>query len=238
MSCRRDIGLHHPCLDCPVSVEAVCNVLDAPTLADFRNIGCNVRLAGGQSLFHQGDDANAIFSLTRGVVKLYCDLPDGRRQIVAFHFPGEFIDLCDGAALRCTARAVSPASLCRFDVERFNRFAQTMPTLARSRHGRVISTLVAIQERVALLGRATARERLAAFLNDVLRRFRHSLPGRQHLVHLPMSRVDIADYLGLTKETVCREFTSLRQAGLIRPHARGLLEILDLQRLSALAQIV
>lgn len=175
-----------------------------------------------------------MFSLTSGVVKLYAVLADGRRQIVAFHFPGEFIGFRASGTYHCTAEAVCPATLCQFDANRFRQFEQASPDLGRSRQERVTDDLVAMQERIVLLGRATARERLASFLYDVFRRGqRHSEPPTS-VVSLPMDRDDIADYLGLAKETVSRELSALRRAGVIRRRSRRLFEIADLDRIARL----
>lgn len=235
MGQRTDLSPNHPCLGCRVSAEALCNVLSVGPLAELRNNGRSISLAPGQSLFHQGDKADWVFSLTSGVIKLYSVLPDGRRQIVAFHFPGEFIGFCNHGAYHCTAEAVSPAILCKFAAARFELIEQTSLELGRSRRDRVTRDLAATQDRVLLLGRATARERLASFLYDVFRRCPSVSRGGANLVSLPMDRCDIADYLGLAKETVSRELSALRGAGIIRRRTRRLLEILDLEGIARLA---
>jgi len=86
-----------------------------------------------------------------------------------------------------------------------------------------------------MLGRKTAAERLASFLSDIHRRTGMGEAHDAKLVPLPMSRSDIADYLGLTKETVSREFTRLRTSRIIQPRSSALVEILDLQRMHNLA---
>ncbi|MDE1918421.1 cyclic nucleotide-binding domain-containing protein [Sphingobium sp. HBC34] len=236
--CRRaNLGDKHPCRSCAVSARAVCNTLDVQALAELRNQGGEVRLSQGEALFHQGDRADCVFSLTSGIIQLYALLPDGRRQVIAFHFPGEFIGLCGWGDHHCTAEAVSRATLCRFDAARFEQFARRKAELAQSSQHRLTGDLIAAQNRTVLLGRATARERLACFLHDVHHRSQAGAgagaPG--NVIHLPMSRIDIADYLGLTKETVSREFTALRQARTIRSRPGRQLEILDMARICSLA---
>jgi len=232
---RANLGADHPCRNCDVSAKAVCNTLDERRLADLRNRGCEINLRPEQTLFHQGDRADCVYSLTSGVVKLYADLPDGRRQVVAFHFPGEFIGFCAMPEYHCSAEAVSNATLCRFRTDRFEQFAHEHPALASSRQRRLSNDLVSAQKRAVLLGRATALERLACFLVDVRHR---SQPGSAHApstIQLPMRRADIADYLGVTKETVSRELTALRRAGIIRTRPGRQLEILDDARFNRLA---
>lgn len=229
MECRRaNLGDMHPCRSCAVSARAVCSTLDAPALAELRNQGSEVRLSPGQALFHQGDRADCVFSLTSGIIQLYALLPDGRRQVVAFHFPSEFIGLSGCGGHHCTAEAVSMATLCRFDAARFEQFAGRKTELARSHQRRLTSELIAAQTRTVLLGRATARERLACFLHDVHLRSQAVAGAPRNVIHLPMSRIDIADYLGLTKETVSREFTALRKTQTIRSRPGGQLEILNM----------
>lgn len=235
MGKRSDLDDHHPCRDCAVGATAVCSALDVAALADLRNQGTSIALAAGQPLFHQGDRADCIFSLTSGVVKLYAVLPDGRRQVVAFHFPGEFIGFCEAMDYHCTAEAVCAATLCRFEAGRFEQFARISAELARSRHERVAHDLVRAQTRVVVLGQAAARERLAYFLCDVHSRSLVSSDETSGFVRLPMSRGDIADCLGLARETISREFSALCATGVIRSISRNLLEIRDMDRLRRLA---
>ena len=235
MGRRSNLDDNHPCRECAVSAIAVCSTLDVAALADLRNQGSSIQLAAGQPLFHQGDRADCTFSLTSGVVKLYAVLPDGRRQVVAFHFPGEFIGFCESMDYHCTAEAVCAATLCRFETGRFEHFARIRSELARSRHERVAHDLVRAQTRAMVLGQAAASERLAHFLCDVHRRSQVGSEEASGHVRLPMSRSDIADYLGLAKETVSRELSALRATGVIRSISRSLLEIRDMDRLRRLA---
>jgi CRP/FNR family transcriptional regulator len=223
----------HPCRSCEVSGEALCRALDVETLADFRNQGRRLHLSGGQTLFHQGDPADCVFSLTSGTVKLYAILPDGRRQIVSFLFPGDFVGLEAGPNHGLTAEAVGTASLCRVLARRFEWFADRYPALADARYRLAATELSVAREKMLMLGRKTAPERMASFLSDIQRRAGFRGRDGARLVPLPMSRGDIADYLGLTKETVSRELTNLRKARIIRPLSRTLLEILDSRRLGA-----
>lgn len=226
----------HPCRNCDVRAEALCYALDDETLATFRNQGGSLHLVAGQSLFHQGDPADCVFSLTSGVLKLYAILPDGRRQIVAFLFPGDFMGLDARQTHGFSAEAVSDAVLCRFYKGRFERFVDRHPELANARYLRTASELAFAQEKMVMLVRKTATERVASFLYQLHQRA--AALGVQKdaaMVPLPMSRSDIADYLGLTKETVSREFTRLRSLHVIRQHSLALIEILDPQQMRALA---
>jgi CRP/FNR family transcriptional regulator len=132
-----------------------------------------------------------------------------------------------------SAEAIGEASLCRTLTRRFEWFADHHPALADARYRRAAAELAVAQEKMVMLGRKTAAERMAGFLSDIQRRAGFRGRDGARLVPLPMSRGDIADYLGLTKETVSRELTNLRKARIIRPLSRTLLEILDTRRLGA-----
>lgn len=231
MTRREALNEAHPCADCDVSEEALCRALDTDTLADFRHQGVRIQLAAGQPLFHQGDPADHVFSLTRGVIKLYAILPDGRRQVVAFLFPGDFIGVDTRQNHGFSAEAVSSAVLCRFLKGRFERFAHDHPALADARYRRVAGELAFAQDQIVTLGRKTAVERLAGFLYDIHQRAGLSGRGGAMLVPLPMSRGDIADYLGLRKETISRGLRRMRALRIIWPHSLTLIEILDLPRI-------
>ena len=227
MTKRAMLSKDHPCRSCEVSAEALCRALDVETLADFRNQGRRLHLTTGQALFHQGDPADCVFSLTSGVIKLYAILPDGRRQIVSFLFPGDFVGFETGPSHGFSAEAIGNASLCRVLRSRFEWFVGQNPALADARYRRAADELAVTQEKMVMLGRKTAAERVSGFLSDIQRRAGFRGRDGARLLPLPMSRGDIADYLGLTKETVSRELTNLRKARIIRPLSRTLLEVLD-----------
>lgn len=235
---RADLDRDHPCHYCAVSAAAVCSPLEATALAEFRNLGNQVNLEPGEPLFHQGDCASQVFSLTSGVIKLYSILADGRRQVVAFHYPGEFIGFSEKHQYHCTAEAVVPASLCKFDINRFEEFARIRNDLSRSQRNQLGADLAGSQERTVLLGRASAREKVASFLLDIWQRTGAGTGLPRDLVDLPMSRADIGDYLGLTKETVSRQFSALRRAGVIRYGPARRLVIRDIERIRALAPAI
>jgi CRP/FNR family transcriptional regulator, anaerobic regulatory protein len=168
-------------------------------------------MEAGRLVFAVGDLAEDVHRLTSGMLKLYKLTQDGRRQVVGFMVPGDFLGLAFGRTYAYSAEAITPAAACRFPRARFFRLLEAFPSLEKEILSRTSTELAAAQDQMLLLGRKTARERLASFLLRLAeRRGEHDGP-----IELPMSRGDIADYLGLTSETVSRTFTSLRQAGLI-----------------------
>ena len=168
-----------------------------------------------------------------GTVKVYKLLGDGRRQITGFLFSGDFLGLTHNEAYAYSAEALAPTRLCRFRRRRLEALLVEIPHLEQRLLAMASHELAAAQDQMMLLGRKSARERVVSFilmLSDSATR--HGRPGDP--VFLPMSRSDIADYLGLTTETVSRTVTLLKKQGLI--------ELLDdkqirLSRTSALREI-
>jgi CRP/FNR family transcriptional regulator len=142
---------------------------------------------------------------------LYKLLADGRRQVVGFLVPGDFLGLAFGRTYVHTAEAITPVAACRFPRARFMGLLEEFPALERDILSRTSNELAAAQRQMLLLGRKTARERLASFLVDLAER--SDADGGP--LELPMGRADIADHLGLTIETVSRTFTGLRREGVI-----------------------
>ena len=232
---RESLTQEHPCFGCEVRSVALCGVLGCDDLASFRRLGWSVLLAPGQPLFHEGDSATRVFTLTTGALKLYRLLPDGRRQITGFLFPGDFLGLVAEDEHGCTAEALTEAQLCWFPRGRFSEFVEASPDMERELYLKAAQELSAAQEQILLLGRKTAVERVASFFLNLLERTRGADGEQQPVFDLPMSRVDIADYLGLTKETVSRVLGELRRLQLIRLESLNRVEVLDRRGLAATA---
>ncbi len=187
--------------------------------------------ASKELLFGQGETSARVFSVSRGVVRIYKLLPDGRRQVVGFALAGDFLGLTlqDNHAL--TAEAIEPTAACSFPRAAFRRLVDGNLVALRRMNVIVSQELSAAHDRMMMLGRYTAEEKMAAFLLA----WRDRQRGRAlKIVTLPMSRRDIADYLGLTIETVSRTFTKLERAGVIGIVAGGV-RIADESRAAQLA---
>jgi CRP/FNR family transcriptional regulator len=213
---------------------AVCRSLAGPALDELDALTTRIRLPAGRGLFDEGDPAEALFTLTEGVVKLFKLLPDGRRQITGFLLPGDLLGLAFLRSYAYGAEAVTDSLLCRFPRERFMALLERHPALEKELLSRASSELAAAQEQMLLLGRKSARERVASFLLGLARR--HPGAGATP-VPLPMSRYDIADYLGLTIETVSRELQAAKASGLIDMPDRHHFVVLDRQRLADVAAV-
>jgi CRP/FNR family transcriptional regulator len=221
----------HPCASCPVRLQTFCGKLDERELATFKLLGASGRAVAGQCLFHEDDRAGAVYNLTAGTLKLYRLLPDGRRQIASFRRAGEFIGLTLERVHTHTAEAVERVDFCRFRRDRFDRFVEEHPAIGRELHRKTQEALAAARRQVVLLGRKTAAERLAAFLTGRS----GAATGGRLIVLLPMTRTDIADHLGLTKETVSRTFADFRRRGLIATAPGAGVELLQHAALEQLA---
>ena len=225
-----DLPEGHPCRGCQVRDTAVCGVLGEQDLQSIRRLGCCVHVAAGESLFRQGEPALSVFTVTEGMLKSYKILPDGRRQVTGFHMPGDFVGTSVDDEHAFTAEAVEDCRVCAFPVRRFDAFVEDHQPMERELYIAAARELAEAQQQMVLLGRKTAVERIASFFLTLSER----LKGAQ-VVELPMSRSDIADYLGLTKETVSRVLSDLKGSRIIRLQAIDRIEILDKARLGEIA---
>lgn len=192
-------------------------------------------LAGGQVLFQEGESAAALFEVTQGVVRLCRMMPDGRRSVTGFAFAGGILGLPIGETYAYTAEAIAGCSLRRYTRGAIARLLETSPDFSRRMLAVVSDELSAAQDQMLLLGRKSAAERVASFLLWVARKTGGDGHEPRH-VDLPMSRTDVADYLGLTTETVSREMTKLRQAGVIDLPTPQRVEFLQPQTLQQIAE--
>ncbi len=221
-----DLADEHPCSGCPVRQFAVCNALTQVELADYRQSGVGRRLAEGEALCWQGDAATHVYSVVRGTLRLSKLLADGRRQVTGFAFPGDFLGVTMEDEHPFTAEAVSDVELCQFSRARFDSFVEAHPHMERRLYSAAARELSAAREQLVLLGRKTAAERLASFLLQMAQKGERPADP-QACATLPMSRSDIADYLGLRIETISREIGALKASGLVRMTGTHEFRILD-----------
>ena len=231
-----DLPDGHPCETCPVRPITICRGLDAATLAGMRSLGTMQRLRPEQSVFHEGDPAKRVFMVTQGALKLYTLLADGRRQITGFMFPGDFLGVSVDEEYAFTVEALEDSELWWFSRDAFDRFISEHPQVERELYRLAAHELAEAQRQMVLLGRKAAAERLASFFLSLLERTERVSGERETSFDLPMTRIDIADYLGLTKETVSRMLAQLRSRGLIRLQSQDCVQVLDREALRAMAQ--
>ncbi|KWV59301.1 nitrogen fixation protein FixK [Bradyrhizobium macuxiense] len=222
------------CEDCKVRLFSVCAALESSELEELDRISQARKVQARTMLFEQSALAGSVFNVTEGVVRLYKSLPDGRRQIVGFALPGDFLGLALQDRYGVTAEAVGRVSVCRFARSAFLAYVDGKPHLLRRLHEFAGHELSLAQDQMLLLGRRTAEEKIAAFLLNMQARYAR-IGAVSVTVPLPMSRQDIADYLGLTIETVSRTLTRLarEKAVLIVPDGVRLLDQERLKRIGA-----
>ena len=203
-----------PCAACDIRGLSFCAVLAPAELERLRAITTDMRVEAHRTIVSETDPADHLFNVTGGAVKLYKLLMDGRRQITGFLFPGDFLGVALNDRYVYSAEAITAVSLCRYDRTRLEGLLDAFPALEKRLLGITAKDLVAAQDQMVLLGRKTAQERVTSFLLDLSRRAERRGQAPDPL-HLPMTRADIADYLGLTVETVSRTFSRLRKSGAI-----------------------
>jgi CRP/FNR family transcriptional regulator len=200
-----------------------------PTVKDLFKGQPAESLSAGEALFWEGDQAGQIFDILEGVLRVCKILPDGRRAIIGFVYPGDILGVFFQHRYLFTAEAVTVVKVRRFSRARFFSLVNESLELRPQLFALLCNEMSAAQDQMLLLGRKCAEERVVSFL---LALHRKCASGAE--VELPMSRLDIADYLGLTIETVSRTMTSLTRRGLI--HAAGR-HWIALRNLSALRDI-
>ena len=222
----------HPCADCAVRLLAICGVLNSNELGELKRAGAEVAFPAGATITYEGDVANHVYNLTSGTLRLSKLLPDGRRQIAGFLFPGDFLGITMEDEHAFTVEAIGPAALCRFTRSQFDGFVEAHPHLERRLYALAAHELAAARQQLVLLGRKTATERVASFLLMLADRYESTLDALSAAdVVLPMSRSDIADYLGLRIETVSREITGLKASRLIQLTTTHNIRLIDRERL-------
>jgi CRP/FNR family transcriptional regulator len=221
------------CAACTIRSLSICGVLDQADLAEFERIARPIHLAPNEALFTAGQAARSVHNLTAGVARLYKLLPDGRRQVIGFALPGDFLGVAPSDRYSYSADAVDAVSVCRLPREAFSHFIEQRPHFLIRINQFAARELTLAQEQMLLLGRRTAEEKVASFLVSWRARLAHIGDERQTIA-LPMSRQDIADYLGLTIETVSRTLTRFEREKLLIIVAGGV-RLLDPSRAAAMA---
>lgn len=158
----------------------------------------------GQRIYSEGELSGALYRVVSGMVRLGIILSDGRRQIVSFHLSGEMFGFEAGAKRGLFAEAVGDATISKSSPVEGSLTSEMLTKI-------VTLELNRRQNHVISLGRRTAWEKIALFLRDLISR-----QPRGQSLELPMSRADMADYLGLTVETVSRVLGSMKKSGLVR----------------------
>jgi len=224
-----------PCWQCGARSYGVCGGLARPELPRLASLVTVAKASRGKIFIHEGASAEHFYILIQGSAKLYKLLPDGRRQIIGFGYVGSFLGLADSENYSFSAEAIEPMRMCSLSRRSLQSLLSHSGALQQCLLEVAIHELALAQEHMMLLGRKTTIERVASFLLSQTKcpQPRGVLPPR---IRLPMARGDIADYLGVTLETICRTIAKLAKRGVIAiPNVHEVV-ILDPSRLAALAK--
>ena len=192
-------------------------------------IGLAMSFARNAEIYAEGETAGYVYKLISGVVRVSKLLPDGRRQISAFHMPGEMFGFEADEVHHASAEAVVPTKVVAYRWEGVLGAEKQPASFLRELLNLTVLGLRHTQDHLLLLGRKNALERLAEFLLEMSARM-----GGSSVLDLAMPRHDIADYLGLTLETVSRMFAELKEMGAIRLELARRVHLLDKAALKAM----
>ena len=237
---RRDIlkdAVPMLCASCEGRNKGICSTLDCHQLHELVRSSRKSAVEGGAALLGEAERIDRYANILSGVVKLTKTLSDGRQQIVGLQFAPDFLGRPFRAESQLNAEAATEVVLCSFPREAIERMMQESPELERRLYKQALDELDEARDWMVTLGRKTASEKIASLL---LMFARHAEPsgkaGRNFArFDLPLTRADIADFLGLTIETVSRQLTRLRNDKIICIENNRLIIVPDLRRLNARA---
>jgi len=210
------------------------NLLSAQEQHDLQSIAKVVRYSRpGMTIFSSETDADYVYVIDEGIVRITRIAPNGERRILAFMVPGDLFGMPDCGSYVNTAETVSPARLYRFHWPVLRQLLTNQSQLQQKLLIKLAHDFRQAQRQMMMLGQQTARQRLAVFLLDFIRN-----PGffnrERSLLEIPVNRFDLADYLGTTRETAARAFARLEKEGLIRRITAHAIEIVDMEGLEQL----
>jgi CRP/FNR family nitrogen fixation transcriptional regulator len=201
-----------------------------PLAAALQSIGAVFKFKRNTAVFSEGDPARHVYKVISGAIRTCRVLMDGRRQIADFYLPGDFFGLDWQGEHGFTAEAIADAVVVSYPRAQLDLLAETQIGVQRLLMSLLSKSLCATQNHVVMLGRQTAQERLAWFLLNLMERSDDNTD-----LDLPMSRLDIADYLGLTIETVSRGISQFKRQHLIGVCGAHKVTLKKLEALEALA---
>ncbi|GBR51736.1 cAMP-binding transcriptional regulator [Neokomagataea thailandica NBRC 106555] len=227
------------CLHCAGRQYSICDVINENDLGILARESSRMTVPAGRGFIEEGETARDFFVVTEGTIRLFTLLPDGRRQVTGFAERGSFLGLAAEMSYAFGAEALTSTQLCRFPHAAMERLTARFPHLEHRLRIEASRELARSHARMTLLGRKTAQERLASFL--VERVGCHPRVSAQDsstgkTLTLPMPRSDIADYLGLTIETVSRVFSHFKREGLINIHSITQIDVLKPDRLLRISE--
>jgi CRP/FNR family transcriptional regulator, anaerobic regulatory protein len=205
------------CASCEARHQGVCGALDPDQLVALATTSYKHKVSEGTEMIGDSERIERYSNILSGVVKLTKSLSDGRQQIVGLQFAPDFVGRPFRPESAMSAEAATELSLCSFPRAAVERMIKQSPELEHRLYEQTLKELDEARDWMVTLGRKTASEKIASFLLMIARHIDPTAdPERQTVTFdLPLTRADIADFLGLTIETVSRQMTKLRADGLI-----------------------
>jgi len=219
------------CLACPIRHRAVCAHCDAYELALLERIKTYRTYTAGEQIMWRGDPLNFISSVVSGVATLSRSLEDGRVQVVGLLLSSDLIGRPGRNVIEYDVTAQTEITLCCFERRAFERILEETPHISNRLLEMALDELDAARDWMMLLGRKSAREKIATFLNMLMHRSNAPEMPNTGQISLPLTREEVADYIGLTLETVSRQMNALKKEGIIEFSDRRHFRILDARAL-------
>lgn len=223
------------CNHCNIRSTSMCSAVKDYELEQLSIISqCKVKKAN-EIICSEGEKADYLYNLRKGCVRVSKMLTDGRRQIIDFLFAGEYFGLACSNGYSYTVEAITSVDLCQMPRDKiFQKFID-LPAFGQKVLNITISELQDTEDQIVLLGRKKATEKLCWFLLKMNKKAPKIENPYSDKIYIPMSRADIADYLGLTIETVSRQFTLLMKENVISLDKTPFVTVLDKERLNLIA---
>lgn len=226
------------CEHCAIRHRAICGALNGDDIRRINQVARHKTYRAGETIFFENDSVDFLGNVLSGVVKLGKLLPDGRQQIVGLQFASDFLGRAFKGKTTCHAEAATDVELCIFPRKPFELLLNEIHGLEDRLFGSTLDELDAARDWLLLLGRQSAREKVARFLLMIARRIPNIGCGAEEdadaiRFDLPLSRADMADFLGLTIETVSRQITRLKTDGLIDVEQNRTITVPSVSRLEA-----
>mgnify|MGYP001357697928 CR=1 FL=1 len=203
------------CSLCKIRSYSFCRCLKDGQLKIFSEISSERTHTNRENIFLQQEISTNLYNITEGNVKIYHLLSDGRIQIIGFLYPGDFFGAYKKGKYNYSAEAIGDVKLCVFKQEVLDKYLEKNMNLAKELLHMTSHELTLAQDRIGVLGKMNANERMAKFILNISNQ-RARIGWQDNPISLPMTRQDIADYLGLTLETVSREITKLKISNIIK----------------------
>ncbi|WP_128291122.1 Crp/Fnr family transcriptional regulator [Afifella aestuarii] len=223
------------CRACKARNRGICGALNASQLSELTRRAHRQVVEPGKTLLDAEQPTSNYSNVLAGVVKLSKMLPDGRQQIVGLQFAPDFVGRPFSPESSLKAEAVTSTVLCTFPRQLLERMISESPELEHKLYLQALDELDDARDLLLTLGRKTARERVATFLLMIARHSPHADDSEEGGTgfELPLTRAEIADFLGLTIETVSRQLTKLKGSDVIRVEQNRRIRVPDMELLTA-----